>query len=174
MVKYFKIIIVVVLCLNSINVVAQNKEKQIEILHLSIEENNLLSILDSIILHEKECSYYDCKLLFSITIRKAENNFFVSIASQTDSNILLGLIPYGYYYHQNHLFLVDGDQCEDIFSTCGEKKIFKYLDYNHPDFQPKKGEKTTIYSFYDDSFSQWNYWYINKKFVLKDKPTSCD
>lgn len=161
------------LCLISVDMVAQQKEKEIELLHLIIKDQSLLSILDSVILHEKECSYYDCELLFSITIKKVKNNLFVSIESQTDRNILLGLTPYGYYYHQNHLFLVNGDQCEDIFSTCGKKKVFSYLDYHHTGFQSKKEEKTIIYSFNNDSFSQWHYWYVKSKFVLEEKSTSC-
>lgn len=154
--------------------VAQQKEKQIELLHLSIEEENFLSILDSILIHEKACDYYDCELLFSINIRKSKEAIFLSITSETDRNILLGLNPYGFFYHHNHLFVVQGEQCEDIFSTCGTKRPFKYKDYSHPDFQSKKGEKVTIYDFTDDSFSQWHYWYVNRKFVLEEKSTSCN
>ena len=171
--RYFKIVIAFVLCLNSVNMVAQQKEKQIELLHLSIEEENFLSTLDSILIHEKDCDYYDYELSFSVSIKKSEDNFIISIESQKDINTGLGLNPYGYFYHQNHLFVVQGEQCEDIFSTCGTKRPFKYKDYNHPDFQPKKGEKVTIYNFNDDSFSQWHYWYVNTKFVLEEKSTSC-
>ena len=154
--------------------VAQQKEKQIELLHLSIDEENFLSILDSILTHEKDCDYYDCKLLFSVSIRKSEENFLISIESQKDISLLLSLKSYGYFYHQNHLFVVQDEQCKDIFSTCGTKRTFKYTDYNHPDFQPKKGDKVTIYNFNDDSFSQWYYWYANSKFILEEESTSCN
>ncbi|MGK0639378.1 hypothetical protein [Schleiferia thermophila] len=172
--KSFKILTVFVFCLNSMNMVAQHKEKQIELLHLNIKEESLSTILDDIILHEKKCSYYDCGLLFSISIKKSEDNFLISIESQKDINVLLPLSSYGYLYHQNHLFILQGERCENIFSTCGETRAFKYLDYNHPDFQPKEEDKKTIYVFNDDSFSQWHYWYVNAKFVLEEKSTSCD
>lgn len=174
MTKYLKIIIVFVLFLNSIDMTAQQKEKQIELHLLNIEEKNFLSILDSIILHEKKCDYFDGELLFDVLIKKFENNYYlISIWSQTDINISLSFDLYGYFYYQNYLFVVQGEQCEDIFSICDTKRLFKYIDYNHSDFQPKKGEKVMIYIYNDDSFSQWHYWYINGKFILEDKHTSC-
>lgn len=169
-----KIPTVFVFCLISLNMVAQHKEKQIELFHLNIKEESLSTILDDIILNEKKCCYYDCGLLLSISIKKLEDNFLISIESQKDINVLLPLRSYGYLYHQNHLFILQGDRCDDIFSTCGETRAFKYLDYNQPDFQPKGEDKKTIYIFNDDSFSQWHYWYVNAKFVLEEKSTYCD
>jgi hypothetical protein len=166
MVRLLKILMMFVLCLNSLNMIAQQKEKKINLLHLSIEDQFFSIILDSVILHEKKCSYYDYKLLFSINTQKIDEQFLISIESQLDINLLLPLSAYGYFYHQNHLFIVHGDYCEDLFSTCGEKKAFKYLDYNPADFQ-KTG---ILYIFNDDSFSQWQYWYINNEFVLEYEP----
>lgn len=170
----FKTLTVFIFCLNSQNILAQYKEKQIELLHINIKDESLSTILDEIILHEKRCSYYDSGLLFSISIKKSEDNFLISIESQKDINALLPLRSYGYLYHQNHLFVLQGSCCEDIFSACGEMRIFKYLDYNQLQFHPKNEDKRTIYVFNDDSFSQWHYWYVNAKFVLKEKSTSCE
>ena len=161
-----------ILCLSDINVNAQHKEKHIDLSLLNIKQQKLLEILDDVVSHEKQCSYYDCKLLYSISVKKYEDNFFVIIESQKDINILLPLGKYGYFYHKNHLFFVGGDNCEDLFSTCGEKKIFKFLDYD-PSYQPKNS-KRIIYIFNDDSFSQWQYWYINKEFILTGKSTFCE
>ncbi len=174
MIRYFKIIATFLFCLNNMNIVAQHKEKEIELIHLNIEKMSFLTILDNIILHEKKCSYYDCRLLFSISIKKEKESFFISVESLKDINILLPLNTYGYLYHQNHLFVLQGDRCEDIFSTCGETRPFKYLDYNQPDFQTGKVEGKTIYIFNDDSFSQWHYSYINEGFILEGKSTSCN
>ncbi|MFV0291231.1 MAG: hypothetical protein ACK5IJ_10135 [Mangrovibacterium sp.] len=166
MIGHLKITAVFLLCLSNANTLAQQKEEQIELLHLSVEEESFSLILDSIIMHEKACDYYDCELLFSVDIRTYEDKFLISIASQKDSNILLGLNPYGYFYYQNYLFIVDGEQCEYILSTYGTKKTFKYINYSHLDSQPKKGEKIMIYIYNDDSFSQWHYCYTNSKFIL--------
>jgi hypothetical protein len=160
------------LCIYSTNIKAQHKERRIELLNLNINDQNLSTILDSIVLFEKKCSYYDSKLLFSFSVRKSDDNFFIIVESQKNINILLPLGKYGYFYHKNHLFFVGGDNCEDLFSTCGEKRIFKYLEYDS-NYQPKDGKKI-IYFFNDDSFSQWQYWYINKELLLEGKSTFCE
>jgi len=68
--KVLKFFITFMLCINSVNVFAQYIEKQIDLYHLSFENKNLTTILDSIILHEKKCNYYDCNLLFSFRYTK--------------------------------------------------------------------------------------------------------
>lgn len=148
---------------------AQYKEKKIDLLHLKIKDESFLSILDSVILHEKYCSYYNFELLFSITIKKTGNKFFISIESQTDRNILLDLTPYGYCCYQNHLFLIYGHQCEYIFSTFG-KQVF---NYHRTSFRSKKENKIILDIFNDDSFSQWHYWYVKFRFILEKKSTFC-
>ncbi len=174
MIKFFKIFAIMILFLNESNVVAQKKGKEIELTHLNIEKNEFLSIIDSTVLHERNCEYYDCRLIFSISVRKSENNFLISIESQKDINLLLSLNPNGYFYHQNHLFVLQGDQIETVFSACETKGIFKYLDYSHSYYHPKKGGKKTIQNLNDDSFSQWHYWFVNDNFVLEKKSTSCE
>lgn len=169
----FKIITTFVLFLNSLIFVSQHKEKQIELSHLRINGENIPAMLDAIVSHEKKCDYYEDKLVLSINIKKADDKYFISIQSQNDINLLLPLDSYGYIYHQNHLFIIQGDQCEVIFSSCGEKRTFSYIDYNHIDFQVKKGRRKKIYVFNDDSFSQWHYWYTKNEFVLEEKSTSC-
>lgn len=176
MARLIKVLTTFILCLGSVIALAQHKEKQIELQHLAIETQSLSSILDSIVLHEKKCHYYDSKLFFIISIKRYEDKTFLSISSLKDINLLLSFSSgsYGYFYHQNHLFIVKGDRCKDILSNHKEKRIFKYLEYNYPDSLPKKEEKITIYIFNDDSFSQWDYRYVNRKFVLEGKSTFCD
>jgi hypothetical protein len=174
MIKEFKFLIILILCLKSGTLLAQHNEKIIELSRLSIERKSFLTILDSIITHEKKCSYYECDLLFSIDLKKNKEDFLISIESQNNINLLLPLGSYGYFYYLKHLFIVRGDRSEDVFLTCKEKTLFKYLDYNHSVFQPKDGKEKLIYIFNDDSFSQWHYRFVNKDFVLEEKSTSCN
>lgn len=174
MAKCLKIILISLYCLNTIDIAAQYKEKQIELERLKINKDAFLDVIDEIIIHEKRCNYYNCNLLFSINIKKGKNNFILSIESGRDINLLLPLNSYGYFYCQNHLFIVQGVKCKDIFLNLGTIKSFKYLDYNNrSDFKGKreKGRKISVYN--NDSFSQWHYRYIDDKFILEDKLTFC-
>lgn len=174
-----KFFITLILCINSVNVFAQYIEKQIDLYHLSFENNNLTTILDSIILHEKKCNYYDCNLLFSFDIQKFYDNY-ISIVIQSNNRIdlLLGLDPYGFFYYKNHMFIVDGDSLEELFSICGQKVSFKYKDLDYiikPNTNQKHDKKIITEIFIlDDSFSQWSYLYLNGEFIFDGKSSFCN
>ncbi|MBK6934008.1 MAG: hypothetical protein RBQ75_07585 [Bacteroidales bacterium] len=180
--KVLKFFITFMLCINSVNVFAQYIEKQIDLYHLSFENKNLTTILDSIILHEKKCNYYDCNLLFSFDVQKFEDNYIsIVIESNNSIDLLLGLDPYGFFYYKNHMFIVDGDSLEELFSICGQKVSFKYLeedlDYIIEQNTKRKYDKNTIIELYfiiDDSFSQWSYIYINGEFIFEGKSSFCN
>jgi hypothetical protein len=149
---------------------------------LSFENKNLTTILDSIILHEKKCNYYDCNLLFSFRIQEFEDNYIsIVIESNNSIDLLLGLDPYGFFYYKNHMFIVVGDSLEELFSICGQKVSFKYLeedlDYIIEQNTKRKYDKNTIIELYfiiDDSFSQWSYIYINGEFIFEGKSSFCN
>ncbi len=166
------------LCINSVNVFAQYIEKQIDLYHLSIENNNLTTILDSIILHEKKCNYYDCNLLFSFDIQKFEGNYILIVIESNNSiDLLLSLDPYGFFYYKNHMFIVDGDRLEELFSICGQKVSFKYLEEDLDYILKRTDDKniiTEIYFITDDSFSQWSYLYLNGEFIFDGKSSFCN
>jgi hypothetical protein len=180
--KVLKFFITFMLCINSVNVFAQYIEKQIDLYHLSFENKNLTTILDSIILHEKKCNYYDCNLLFSFRIQEFEDNYIsIVIESNNSIDLLLGLDPYGFFYYKNHMFIVVGDSLEELFSICGQKVSFKYLeedlDYIIEQNTKRKYDKNTIIELYfiiDDSFSQWSYIYINVEFIFEGKSSFCN
>ncbi len=165
------------LCINSVNVFAQYIEKQIDLYHLSFENKNLTTILDSIILHEKKCNYYDCNLLFSFDIQKFEDNdILIVIESNNSIDLLLGLDPYGFFYYENHMFIVDGDSLEELFSICGQKVSFKYLEKDLDYILKRKDDKKIITEIFiiDDSFSQWSYQYLNGEFIFDGKSSFCN
>ncbi len=180
--KVLKFFITFMLCINSVNVFAQYIEKQIDLYHLSFENKNLTTVLDSIILHEKKCNYYDCNLLFSFDVQKFEDNYIsIVIESNNSIDLLLGLDPYGFFYYKNHMFIVDGDSLEELFSICGQKVSFKYLDedldYIIEQNTKRKYDINTIIELYfiiDDSFSQWSYIYINGEFIFEGKSSFCN
>ncbi|MFY9418336.1 MAG: hypothetical protein WAP17_04540 [Bacteroidales bacterium] len=173
-----KFFITLILCINSVNVFAQYIEKQIDLYHLSLENKNIPTILDSIILHEKKCNYYDCNLLFSFDIQKFEDNdILIVIESNNSIDLLLGLDPYGFFYYENHMFIVDGDSLEELFSICGQKVSFKYLEKDLDYILKRKDDKniiTELYFIIDDSFSQWAYQYLNGEFIFYGKSSFCN
>src|SRR5690606_13503389 len=109
MIRLFKILTLFAMYLSSVNAIAQDKEKNIKLQHLSIKNRSFSLILDSVVLHEKKCHYYDSKLLFSIYIKEYEGKVLLPIGSLKDINNLLSARSYGYFYYQNHLFIVEGE-----------------------------------------------------------------
>ena len=166
------------LCINSVNVFSQYVEKQIDLYHLSFENKNLTTILDSIILHEKKCNYYDCNLLFSFDIQKFEDNdILIVIESNNSIDLLLSLDPYGFFYYKNHMFIMFGDSLEELFSICGQKVSFKYLEEDLDYILKRTDDKniiTEIYFIIDDSFSQWSYLYLDGEFIFEGKSSFCN
>ncbi|MDN5356807.1 MAG: hypothetical protein PWQ43_1751, partial [Rikenellaceae bacterium] len=136
------------------------------------------TILDSIILHEKKCNYYDCNLLFSFDIQKFEDNYILIVIESNNSiDLLLSLDPYGFFYYKNHMFIVDGDRLEELFSICGQKVSFKYLEEDLDYILKRTDDKniiTEIYFITDDSFSQWSYLYLNGEFIFDGKSSFCN
>lgn len=136
---------------------AQSVQRNIALFRAELKNKELSSILDSMIAEEKKCSYYTPSIAFGIDINKEKDGFEIVLTSE-NMNMLLSLAPYGYFYHQKHLFFLRVDKCDDLFLICKDKKKFKFKD-----------EKL---EFLDDSFSAWSYFYVNKKFVLNSK-SSC-
>lgn len=156
----------------SLNAFSQHQERSTELIRVIGENKEFCEILDSIISHERQCTYYSDNLLFAIDVKKQETNYFIFIESLQDSNLVLGLSPYGYFYYEDHLVIVSGYYTEELFSKSQDKRKFNYVEYD-PDFQEEGSEKI-INVFNDDSFSQWQYWYVKNKFIFKGKSTTCD
>ena len=75
------------------------------------------------------------------------------------------------------MFIVDGDSLEELFSICGQKVSFKYLEEDLDYILNQKHDKniiTELYFFFDDSFSQWSYLYINGEFIFDGKSSFCN
>lgn len=166
-----KLIVFLILLFNNWVTFSQHIKKQNELVHLTFVNKDICTILDSIVIAEKKCEYYNKRLIFSISIRKIDNAYSIIIESMGDSNIAYGSSEYGYFYYQNHLMLVDGDTCESVFSKTKEKKKFKYIQYDP--FYQEKGNPMKVYYFSDDSFSQWSFWFTDNKFKFESKSSFC-
>ncbi len=173
MVLKIKIFAAAVLLISSSICYAQHTKEKIELQKMEIVNDELNSILDDIIMNEKKCSYYDCKLIFAITIEKRDDEISLIVESLKDKNIALVLEPYGYFTKDKHLFVIDGVKSNDLFSMSKKKKNFKYVKYD-PTYKDPKTGKIIVHTFTDDSFSQWEYTYNNKSFSLRSKISFCN
>src|SRR5690606_29439917 len=97
------------------------------------------------------------KLTFAINVKSS--TFYPSfiVESISDRNLVLGLNPYGYFYRKGHLFIVEGDTPNDLFSQREKGKKFKYVEYDtsFEEYDSKGNRILRITN--DDSFSQWEY-----------------
>lgn len=149
---------------------SQHIEKYNILTHLTIADSNICIVLDSIVENEKKCEYYNDKLIFAFDIKKYKGEYYLTIESVNDSNIVQALEPYGYFYYDSHLVLINGDTCKKIFSTTKHQRKFKYFEY---ELNYQKDDKKVIYYFNDDSYSNWHYLYTKGNLIFKDKFTSC-
>lgn len=140
---------------------------------LSIADTSLIPILDSAICFEKKCKYYNDSLFFTIDVRQKQDVYELQIESSNNMNSAQDYFEpiLGYLYYNNHLFLVYNQVSEKFFSMTEETKEFKYIKY---DESYQSGDTLILYHIIDDSHTSWNYYYINNKFVLNGKTSSCN
>jgi hypothetical protein len=165
-----KIIMIFTISLYSHTLLSQHIEKSNVLTHLTIVDSNICIVLDSIVENEKKCEYYNEKLIFVFDIKKSKDEYHLTIESVNDSNIIQGLEPYGYFYFDNHLVIIDGDICKKIFSSTKRTRKFRYIEY---DLSYQEDDKKVIYYFNDDSYSNWHYLYTNGNLIFKNKFTTC-
>jgi hypothetical protein len=154
-VLYSLLIFNVVFCASS-KTEQGNRADYLEI--LQIKHEKLLSILDSIIRHQKQCIYYTPELIFCIHPRNI-NDTIVEIQIEAIGSVALksdrrkGCFDFG-----GHLFLVTGDEYKAILKNTNKKRQISY-------YRPNKDE---IAIYEDDTYSMWIYHYINDDFIFKE------
>jgi hypothetical protein len=140
-----------------------------ELSMLLIKDTNLVPILDSVVRFEKKCKYYDDSLFFIIRVWPIkENEYEVYVLRITSFNDIIFAVdpiqPYlGYFYYQNHLFYVEGQDAKKFFSITKTTKKFRYiLDENS-------------FPWNDDSHTSWIYYYIGNRFLFDEESSySCE
>ena len=170
-----KIIILLILLFNSYIVSSQSTivTKQKYLTLLNMPDTAFISILDSIIDIEKNCSYYSEALCFSISVDKIGRYFDIDKQRHTNISNGLGIYvescesidilldtfkdKYGYFYHKNHLFVVFNNFAKEVFTKTEQKKkiVYKYI--------------TNRLMIFDDSKSNWTYCYDKGNYVLMEK-----
>ena len=109
---------------------SQVEEAEIELYTTKVLNSKLDSIVVQKIEHEKKCDYYNDSLIFNISVYELEDNldnYEIIISSTTNKNIALSIDPYGYFYKDKHLFLIDGDASKILFSRSNDKNKFLYI-----------------------------------------------
>lgn len=155
--KNNKRLVVFFILLSSFCLNAQNK-KEIKLPLLIVKEEKLLTLLDSIVIHEKKCDYYRDDLLFSISLEKTKKDGTVYVIIESIKTI--NIDPKGYFYYKKHLFVTNGEGLLNLFFITKDKKGFTA----ETNFKPL---------IHNDSFSQWSFWYYNNNFILDALSTYC-
>jgi len=149
---------------------SQNKKQSINLPLLTFENQTLVSILDSIILFEKKCVYYNDSLPFCLTIEESNEINCVNNKNEIDTTIqiesfneigaALRIHPIGYFKFLSHLVFVYGKMHDILFTKSSQFKSFYY--------------KTTKLRITDDSFTQCVFKYSNGKLTLVHRYTYCE
>jgi len=150
---------ILILCLSFWCLMArsQNVRNQFEesLPVLNIVNDRLYNILDSLIINDRKCDFYDSNLVYTIHIKK-EKYFDLIQFSSNHKLIKLGK-ELGCFTYNNHTVLVSGDNNEKLFRITKRKVYFKY-------YKPSGGidaRGNVIIDIYeDDTNTQWNYKYV--------------
>lgn len=164
--------LVITFYLNSCSASSQQTTKSNDLPLLSIDNEGLFPILDSITVLEKKCDYYNDSLFYTIDIREVKGAYELQIESSNNINTALDYFQptLGYLYYKEHLFLIYGTY-KKFFSMTEKTKKFSYTKY---DASQNKSDTTTIDHVIDDSHSYWNYWYAKDKFIFQGKSSFCN
>jgi len=134
---------------------------------LTIADTNLIPILDSAVSFEKKCERYNESWVFTLGIWLTKEDTFdlyvLEISSSNDiDDALNDLRTYsGFFFYQNHLFLVYGQDLKKFFSFSNIIVKFKYYMDN--------------FLIFDDSHSRRVYYYIGNRFLFdRDSSYLCE
>ena len=134
---------------------------------LTIADTNLVPILDSAVSFEKKCEDYNESWVFTLGIRLTKKDTFdlyvLEISSSDDIDDALDdpETYSGFFFYQNHLFLVYGQDLKKFFSFSNIIVKFKYYVNN--------------FLIIDDSHSSLVYYYIGNRFLFdRDSSYLCE
>lgn len=167
------IVIFISFCFYRCSIFSQHIVKSSELSVLSIVDTSLNSILDSVLIFEKNCDYYSDSLFFTIDVRIIKESYELQISSSNNINEALDYFEpiYGCLSYENHLFIIFNPVSERFFKRTEKKSKFNYIKY---DKSYQKGDSLTLYHIIDDSYTYWTFWYVNGVFIFKDRSSSCN
>lgn len=130
-------------------------DEKIILSELLVENEQLVSILDSLTITEKKCSYYDSLMVWVISFSKIDHSqFLMKIEIIKRLNRLHRSTPhlFGYFYHNRILFIAKNQHIDDVFVITDKKNEFVYKK------QMPRPER----------YSMWHFYYEKGEFILKD------
>lgn len=159
--------------LGAIGLHSQHINQKIELTEMEIISDQFKRVLDMVVNHEKCCDYYDVNLVFVIQLTTIGSESRIEIESLGDKNLALELQPYGFFYHKKHLFLLERDKNQTLFSERPVKKVFEYLKYDifHQEFNTEG--QLILPLIIDDSYTQWQFLYFQNMFVFENLVSFC-
>lgn len=171
-----RVIAFLILVGHSLTSWGQHIERSILLENLEVKNHHLISIMDSIVNHEKKCEYYSCELTFIVNVKVSTFDTSFTIESILDRNLALDLSPYGYLYKEGHLFLVEGDVSTELFDEQEKTKEFQFIEYDtsFPEYDSEGRRVLRVIT--DDSFSMWKYQFNsrNKTIEFVEGYSLCD
>jgi hypothetical protein len=136
---------------------------------VNIIDSSFLTILDTVLLMEKKCNYFSIDLCIDVLFARIKdsnvvNNQYYHLHIELDKEKPKSehkLVGY-FKYRGRDVFLFDLFGLPDqLFSYTGENKRFDYrIDSD--------------FVIYDDRYSMYFYWYINRKFYLHEIVNKCN
>lgn len=143
-------------------VIAMKNASFDSVIVFEIKNSNLIPVLDSMILLEKKCEYYNSKLVFNIKIypNKGYSNIQIeAIRYKPGGRLYLGCFQYS-----GHLFLVSGQFEESLFVKTNKKKPIEIH---------KEKKRSDHILIEDDTFSSCLYKYLDNQFYLIGRLSYC-
>jgi hypothetical protein len=137
------------------SVLLQNNTNEKVLSAFIIINEEFQHILDVSIEEFNECKDIKKGYHFTISINDAEHQEYSGMKSLYISrSYYKDFISngYGYFYYKDYLFILQGEQLNDIFKKANKTKTFLYKDEPITIFDP----------------SRWLYYYWNKEFYLAD------
>ena len=144
-----------VLVTSSCSSVSAQDVVSVEMSEMTVKNERLVLILDSLIDREIRCGHFDGSLNWIIGIKKKDDAYLIEVT-------LASVIPssYVYFYLDSFPFFVHGDSIESIFVIQDNMQKFSY--------KKKKGTP------YIEDHSSWIYQYLEGEISLvKDFPLKC-
>ncbi|MDR2057042.1 MAG: hypothetical protein LBP83_01935 [Dysgonamonadaceae bacterium] len=165
-----KEILLLLFILFAMNVFAKHPKNYTD--SLSIENTDLIIMLDSIIIHEKSCDYYSEVLIFVINLEPHNNAILIG---SIGNRVFYDGRQLGCFVYQNHLFVVEGKLLDiTLFKKTGKKK-YNIFSKSRSGYNKKTKEWfLDADAFQNDSYSYWYYFYKDGEFTFDSKSTCCN
>lgn len=145
--------------LNSCNSQSQLTIKFKQLPMLSIENENLLPLIDDVVRFYDNIEQKSDSLFITIsTLKRIGQEYPILLISSNEHRITIfdgRNDPIGYFYYKSYLFVVYEKESEQFFSSTNTKKRFLY--------DPNIEDKPFVI---DDSQPYWYYYYFGDNFVL--------